>query len=308
MMKIESHAIKLFASFAFCLLLVLMFAGCSGKQGPKPVEAETMTDQEYADAMAKEHAADSPEPSGAAEGSGGVLATTGSVTAFGTAAGKEVRGYLATPNEPGAHPGVILIHEWWGLNENIKVMADRLASQGYRVLAVDLYGGVVATTPDEAKAAMSGVDPASAKETLRVAHQFLVDAGAQAVGVMGWCFGGGWALETGLLLGESIDAVVMYYGRPKATAAELEPLAAPLLGFFGAKDDGISVEQVRQFEAALEEVGADARIEIYADAGHAFANPSGNNYVESAATDAWEKALAFFAEHLSASGAAPAAN
>ena len=118
------------------------------------------------------------------------------------------------------------------------------------------------------------------------------------VGSVGWCFGGGWSLRTGLLLGDDLDAAVIYYGRPVTDPAELAPLTAPVLGIFGELDGGIPVESVREFEAAMKKAGKAASIHIYPDADHAFANPSGTRYNEEAADDAWQKTLAFFDEHL----------
>src|SRR5207237_7068841 len=128
------------------------------------------------------------------------------------------------------------------------------ASHGYASLAVDLYGGQVAQDPDKAQALMGQVmkNQVPAEANLRQAYTFLHDkAGAGKVGVVGWCFGGGWSLQTGLLLPEQIAAVVMYYGRPELDRAKLARLQAPLLGLFGAEDTNIPVASVRQFQALL---------------------------------------------------------
>ncbi len=116
--------------------------------------------------------------------------------------------------------------------------------------------------------------------------------------MVGWCFGGGWSLRTALLLGPEIDAAVIYYGRPVTEPDQLAPLQAPLLGHFGALDDGIPVDRVRELEAALAALGKEAAIHIYEEADHAFANPSGTRYNEAAAELAWERTLAFFDRHL----------
>jgi carboxymethylenebutenolidase len=141
--------------------------------------------------------------------------------------------------------------------------------------------------------------PARLVENLRQAHAYLTTKGAATkVGVVGWCFGGGWALETALQLGDGIDAAVMYYGRTQSDPKALAPLRAPLLGLFGGKDEGIPVDGVRQMEHELVKQGKNATIVIYPEADHAFANPTGNRYLAGPATDAWERTLAFFAQHL----------
>lgn len=119
-----------------------------------------------------------------------------------------------------------------------------------------------------------------------------------SIGVVGWCFGGGWSLQTALALGDGIDATVIYYGRLVTDPAELEPLTSPVLGIFGSLDQGIPVETVREFESALDSLGKEATIHVYEGADHAFANPSGTRYNAEAAEDAWEKTMAFFAQNL----------
>ncbi|MBV8200203.1 MAG: dienelactone hydrolase family protein, partial [Acidobacteria bacterium] len=231
---------------------------------------------------------------------------------YGEAGGRPLRGYLARPQEtPGKAqggtmaagvplPGLIVIHEWWGLNDNIKAMTRRLAGEGYTALAVDLYGGKTADSPDGAKQLMGGVmaNPAPALAALRAAGDYLRQQGAPKVGVIGWCFGGGWSLQAALDNPQGIDAAVMYYGRPEEDRARLERLRAPLLGLFGAQDQGIPPAAVHKMEATLKELGRSVEIHVYDGAGHAFANPSGTNYRPQAAEDAWKRTVAFFKQHL----------
>ncbi len=249
--------------------------------------------------MAVEHAGDSPVASPAAQ-TAPEQAVTSSVVTYATLDGTEINGYLARPTGDGPFPGVIVIHEWWGLNDNIQWMADRFAGTGYLALAVDMYEGEVATDREGAMTLMRGSMERTERleENLRQARAFLANAGATKIGSVGWCFGGGWSLRAGTTLGDELDAVVIYYGRVSSETAELEPLSAPVLGLFGETDRGIPVESVRAFEAALGELGKPSSIHIYPGAGHAFANPSGTRYDEAAADDAWEKTLAFFASHL----------
>lgn len=255
---------------------------------------------DYVDRMSTEHEGDHPEASPAAqeEPAGDVETST---VVYAELAGDEISGYLARPAGTAAAPGILVIQEWWGLNDNIRAMADRLAGAGYIALAVDLYEGEVAEDRDGARALVQNAmaDPARLSDNLRQAREYLVGpAGATSVGTIGWCFGGGWSLRTALALGDGVDAAVMYYGRVVTDPAELADLSAPLLGHFGALDQGIPIDGVRQFESALAELGKDATIHVYDDADHAFANPSGTRYQPEAAELAWERTLAFFAQHL----------
>ncbi|MGH8335474.1 MAG: dienelactone hydrolase family protein, partial [Gammaproteobacteria bacterium] len=134
---------------------------------------------------------------------------------------------------------------------------------------------------------------------LRQAYAYLHDTEhAPRIGVIGWCFGGGWSLQTALMLPDKIDATVMYYGRPVDDVAALSRLKMPLIGFFGEQDKGITVQDVQAFQKALKAANVDAEIHEYPNAGHAFANPSGENYRPAGAADAWKRTLAFFARYL----------
>lgn len=258
------------------------------------------TNATYVAAMEREHATDEPVASGAAGEA--MVDVVGESVVYATVDGQEVTGYLARPaGVEGPLRGIIVIQEWWGLNDNIRAMAEKLAGEGYLALAVDLYQGEVAETREQASALMrQAMNRAeSLKENLRQAHAFLVEQGAPKVASIGWCFGGGWSLQTALLLGDDLDAAVIYYGRLVTDANELEALEAPILGIFGGLDQGIPVESVHDFEAALESLDHPVEIHIYPDADHAFANPSGTRYNAEAAEDAWVQTTAFLAEHLS---------
>jgi len=259
------------------------------------------TDEEYARRMAAEHTADSPTASGAATADPAAAVEETEVS-YATVDGKPVRGFLARP-AAGADkaPAIIVIHEWWGLNDNIRSMARRLAGEGYTALAVDLYAGRVAEDPQDARRYMGETmeQPGNAEDNLRQAYRYLTsELGASRAGVIGWCFGGGWSLRTALLLPTEIDATVIYYGRLVTDRDQLATLDAPVLGIFGGADQGIPVDTVRQFESALESLDKEASIHVYDGAGHAFANPSGTRYVAAAAEDAWKKTLDFFEENL----------
>ncbi|XXX74800.1 dienelactone hydrolase family protein [Sorangium sp. So ce134] len=210
------------------------------------------------------------------------------------------KAYLSLPRDAKPPiPGLVVIHEWWGLNEHIKHWTDRLAEDGYAALAVDMYGGKVATTPDDAMAAMKAVDEAKGLEVVRAAHRFLsTDArvSAQRTGSIGWCFGGAWSLKLALNEPE-LDAAVIYYGRLVTDPAQLKAIKAPVLGVFGNKDKGIPPEVVNEFDKALHDAGVEHQVLRY-DADHAFANPSGERYDTKAAADAWEKVRQFLAAKL----------
>ena len=263
--------------------------------------AASMSDADYMAAMAAMHASDMPVPSaGAVEKPSQPI--TGADVTYATVGGKEVKGYLSRPAAAkGPLPAIIVIHEWWGLNDNIRRMADRLADEGYETLAVDLYNGQSAQTPDDAKKYMMEVmgNKDAAKDNLRQAYAYLHDhEHASRMGVIGWCFGGGWSLQTGLLFPDKLNAVVMYYGQPVTDVKVLATLKMPLLGLFGEEDMGITVADVLNFQDALKQAGVNADIHEYPGAGHAFANPSGEHYQPAVAKDAWKRTLAFFKQHL----------
>ncbi|HEX2164441.1 MAG TPA: dienelactone hydrolase family protein [Thermoanaerobaculia bacterium] len=286
------------------LLGLLLAAGCARGGGDEEQAAGTET---YDERVAAEHEGDRPIPGASTEETEDVEVTTREVT-YATVGGREATGYLAFPAgaelRPDDHlPGLVLIHEWWGLNDNVETMARMFARHGYQALAVDLYGGEVADDPERARALTQSVDQAAALDNLRQAVDYLSDdLGAPRVGVLGWCFGGGWSLQAALAMPDDLDAAVVYYGRLVTEPAELEPLAAPLLGIFGGEDSSIPVDQVRRFESALDEMGKDAEVHVYEGAGHAFANPSGDAYQPEASRDAWEKTLAFLEQHLKEPG------
>jgi carboxymethylenebutenolidase len=283
-----------------CLIcLIGMATGCD-KIGAGSTGSETQAARDNVDAMSREHANDSVEPSEAAELEP-TRAVDSETLAYADVNDKLAYGYLAYPSgvtEP--LPAIIMIHEWWGLNDNIKAMANRYAAEGYMVLAVDLYGGESATSADEARKKMLQVveNPEAATENLRQALSFLEIAGAPAIASLGWCFGGGWSLNTAMLFPEQLDASIVFYGQVTSDDQKLDAIEAPLLGLFGADDRGIKVESVHGFEEALQRLRKDHEIHIYPGVGHAFANPSGNNYNATAAEDAWQRTIDFLAKNL----------
>ena len=207
------------------------------------------------------------------------------------------QGFFAEPKEKGNFPGVVMIHEWWGLNDNIKKMAENLAGSGYRVLAVDLYNGKIAKTQDEAKTLTSSLDKTQAIENMKAALKFLRDKGAVKTASLGWCFGGGQSLQLALS-GAQMDATVVYYGTLETDENKLKSINWPVLGIFGDKDQSIPVAKVREFDKSLDNLKIVNEIYIYPGVGHAFANPSGDNFAPDETKDAWNKTLTFLNKHL----------
>jgi carboxymethylenebutenolidase len=212
-----------------------------------------------------------------------------------------VQGTLYTPSGKGPFPGVIVIHEWWGLNDWVKEQASRLADQGYVALAVDLYRGKVATTPDEAHEIMRGVPEDRAQRDLHAAFEFLssqAEVRKDRIAAIGWCMGGGYALDVALAE-PTLAADVINYGHLATDPQSLQKINAPILGLFGAQDRGISPADVHKFAQALQQMGKTVEVKIYDDAGHAFENPNNTAaYREADAADAWRRTADFLASTL----------
>lgn len=207
-------------------------------------------------------------------------------------------GFLARPSDHGKFPGVILIHEWWGLNDNIKDMARKLASHGYTVLAADLYAGQVATTPDGARQLVTTFDPEKGISNIHTAAELLrTKYDAERLATIGWCFGGTQSLNYALS-GNELDATVIYYGQPVTDKDRLSLIHWPVLGIFGGQDQSITVETVNEFESVLNDLGIENDIYVYPDVGHAFANPSGTNYSPKETKDAGQNTILFLETHL----------
>jgi carboxymethylenebutenolidase len=208
-------------------------------------------------------------------------------------------------NDNNTFPAVVMIHEWWGLNENIKNMAETLAKEGYVVLAVDLYNGQVANTPDTAQNLVSKVrdNPSESINNLQHAVKYLAsleNVNSSKIASLGWCFGGGQSLQLALNTEPEypLAATVIYYGNLVSDQESLSKIKWPILGIFGDQDQSISVESVKQFEDTLNANGITNEIYIYKGVGHAFANPSGDNYAPKETQDAWEKTLSFLKKYL----------
>ena len=212
-----------------------------------------------------------------------------------------VKAVVYTPDGKGPFPAIIVIHEWWGLNDWVKEQASKLAGEGYVTLAIDLYRGKVATTPEEAHEIMRGVPEDRAKRDLHAAFVYLQsrpDVKKNRIGAIGWCMGGGYSLDVALQE-PTLAADVINYGHLATDPDELKKINAPILGLFGAQDRGISPDDVKKFGEALDKLGKKADITIYPDTGHGFQNPvNGAGYNAKDTADAWSKITAFFAQHL----------
>ncbi len=211
--------------------------------------------------------------------------------------GREVHAALAVPAQTPA-PAVMLVHEWWGLNDQIKSVAAELARQGYLALAIDLYRGGVASDADAARKLMGGVEAVAATYTVGSWLRWL-KRHAQANGkaaTIGWCFGGGWSLDAALA--DPVDATIVYYGNVKRSAADLAALRGPVLGHFAERDRWIDHAMVSAFESAMEQAGKAYTSHWY-EADHAFANPTSARYDDGDAAQAWRRSLDFLRQHLS---------
>jgi len=216
--------------------------------------------------------------------------------------GDEASGFLATPEGKGPFPAVVVIQEWWGMNDWVKDQARALAKGGYVALAVDLYRGKATDKQEEAHQLMMGLPEERALADLKAGVDFLAarkDVKTDAIGSIGWCMGGKYSFR--LAVDEPrLAAVVGYYGMPPQDEAAIAKIKAPVLGNFGAEDKGPSPDQARAFEAAMKKAGKPIDIKIYEGAGHAFANVNNpwKGYREEAAQDAWSRTVAFFDANL----------
>lgn len=216
--------------------------------------------------------------------------------------GNELHGYLALPEGPGPHPAVLLIHEWWGMNEMITIMADALAAEGYVVLAADGYRGKVTGQVQRALWLRLTIPEAQVFSDLDTGLAYLRsldEVDPERVASMGFCFGGGHSLQLGLRQSENLALTVIYYGSLVTDPELLRPLVAaqPVLGIFAEEDQTIFVEDVLEFEAALNSLDIENQITIYPNVGHGFVNETNFNQ-PGIAGDAWQEAIEFLEANL----------
>ncbi len=225
-----------------------------------------------------------------------VAANQDNVTADLWMSDTSVSGYFLEP-ETSPAGAVILIHEWWGLNNQIRDVVPRFAEAGFLSLAVDLYQGQVASTPEEAREMMGNVHPDIATETLVTWVEWLRNHPKSngKVGTVGWCFGGGWSLNASIAT--PVDATVIYYGRCAKGAEEVKSLNGPVMGHFATQDQWINMEMVSGFEAAMDAAGKSYS-NFWYEADHGFANPTTARHDAEDAMLAWDRTLGFFQQHL----------
>lgn len=212
-----------------------------------------------------------------------------------------IDGFLAVPDTPGRHPALVVIHEYWGLTDWVKVQTEKLAQAGYVALAVDLYRGKIGITPDQARHLMVTTPKDRAVRDLKAGFAFLAarpDVNPSKIGSIGWCMGGGYSF----LLAENepkLAACVVNYGEPPTTPAAIESIQAPILGNFGADDQVIKPAAVRAFESAAKKDGKSVDIKIFDGAPHAFENEYNiTGYRQDQTAQAWSRTFAFLAKTL----------
>ncbi len=214
---------------------------------------------------------------------------------FKAADGTDAHGWMVKAIKP-TNYYMFVIHEYWGLNDYIKQQSEKLSNDlGINVIALDLYDNKVAATPDEAGKLMQSVAPERAMNIIKGAFLY---AGANAkVFTIGWCFGGGWSLQTAIAGGNQVAGCIMYYGMPEKDVNKLKELHCDVIGFFGNKDQWINPQVVEEFKTNMKDAGKKLTTYEY-DADHAFANPSSAHNNKEAAADADAKTIAFVKERM----------
>jgi carboxymethylenebutenolidase len=211
-------------------------------------------------------------------------------------------GYLARPETTEPAPAIIVLQEWWGVDNHIKDVTNRFAQEGFVALAPDLYHGQVATEPDEARKLVMALDMEAAVREIQQAITFLLEQDyvtGENVGIVGFCMGGGLSLATSQA-DDRLAAAVAFYGSP-LTADQATNVQAPILGVYGANDNGIPVTEVQAMDEHLTAAGVEHEIHIYEGAAHSFFNDTrAGSYNPEAAADAWQKTLDWFHTHLPA--------
>jgi carboxymethylenebutenolidase len=223
---------------------------------------------------------------------------TSSEVIYGQSQGQSHKGFFSEPDDK-ATSGLIVIHEWWGLNEDIHLMNEQLAGLGYSSLALDLYEGKSASKVKDAFQLSTNLsnNEQRALDNIKQAYDYLKnEVGVDKVGIIGWCLGGKWSLRGALMLPNKIDATVIYYGSLVNDKEKLATLEMPIIGFVGTKDR--LYKQFIEFSENLEDLNKDSSIHIYEGARHAFANSSGIAYESEAANDSWQKTVAFLEKQL----------
>lgn len=214
---------------------------------------------------------------------------------------EKISGFVAEPSTTVRHPGLIVIHPWWGLNDWVKQQTEKLAAQGFVAVAVDLYDGKVATDPAAAQDLRMGLKDSTAIRDLQAGFAYLYnrkDVDHDHIGVIGWDMGAGYALKLAMYQ-QRLAACVVNYGTLPTDPTDLQQIIAPVLGNFGALDKGVLPGDVRMFEKTMKNIQRRVDIKIYEGAGHGFENPENpDTYQPEAAADAWNRSIAFLNKSL----------
>lgn len=268
----------------FFAIVTLLFIACGNKQGGE--QSDDMA--QFAEDTTFKEAHDEPEDF--------EFQAKGQMIEYNTPDGKKASAYALMP-EGETSNYLLVIHEWWGLNDHIKREAERLFDtlNNVKVLALDMYDGKVATTQDEAGKYMEAMSQERGRAIVQGALNYAGDKAE--IATIGWCFGGGWSLQASIMAGNRGKACVMYYGMPIQNAKDLAPLEAPILGIFAEKDGWINPEVVKKFQELAKATGKDLEVHSF-NADHAFANPSNPNYDKESTQQARRLTLNFLQEHL----------
>src|SRR5262245_29577001 len=210
--------------------------------------------------------------------------------------GKSTSAYLTLPEGAGPWPGVVVIQEWWGLDDHIKEVADRFAQAGFAAIAPDLYYGAVATEPDEARKLVMALDWNKALTAIQKAIDVLVahdKVSPAKVGVIGFCMGGGLTWHAAAKLAHVGAAAPFYGGGPEMSDDEVAQIKAPVLAIFGELDQGVSPQVARKRAAQMDKAGVKQETIIYPQAQHAFFYDTRAAYNPEAAADAWQRVVKF---------------
>ena len=209
---------------------------------------------------------------------------------------KEAVAFEIKSNKP-SNNYLLVIHEWWGLNEYIKQAAEKLQNElmDVNVIALDLYDGKVADNPDTAAKYMGEAKEERIKSIINAVINY-TGKGAK-IQTIGWCFGGGWSVQASLLAGKQAVGCVLYYGMPEKDIRKIKSISFPVLGLFAAQDGWITKDIVNEFEKRMKENKKEITIKMF-DAPHGFANPSNPKYDKKSAEEANKAALAFLKKNL----------
>ena len=228
----------------------------------------------------------------------------GKTVSFNRPDGKSVNGYLAEPPTGGKAPAMVVIQEWWGLNDQIKGVADKMAKAGYRALVPDLYRGKTAVDAKEANHLMTGLNFGDAAgQDIRGAVQYLKKSGSAKVGVTGFCMGGALTVLSAVNVPE-MDAGVIWYGYPPLEYVDASKIKAPLLGHWATQDQAFAIAGVDKLEEKLRAAKVNFEFHRY-NAKHAFANETADSkglemlkYDPKLADQAWKRTMDFLAKHI----------